>query len=553
MASASSDMEDYESVVEKNPKKYSDELDDAEYSKIHECLNFSTMDVKMKPLLPAPFHNLTFSQRTGWRYHPRALWMDRLGSARELEGMPADDYDDFSAKLRDAAIEEPQEYSDRKRKLSPSNVEEEFGTLLSSLDISHKKMAGSSNATVATVATMGTASMDGRSGGAPKETTQDVSSTTNNGFNATPPPPSASLRKSANDALAATNTSNPNPLEGKKSDKNVPDSVAPKAALYTYFGKKPRKIQLNNAKQYITWDNGKPTHEQLFTALFLDPLTNEVFLAGPWQPQGNGNSDAKETSKLYQEIDGIYWYPRKAMAEHAAAARCRDCLLMRDGLNTPNESQMGEFPPYWPSQQPFIPWDQIPKRVLQQLPPGTVPAEVLAAAGHASTDVPHATDNNIKHDEQSVVTARTDAAVAGTRQGNRRRPLTHPQQQQRSWGPQSQPRFVHAREIDQYCQQQQQVSFPVQPLQQMHSINQVIDNPFPRHGQMQHHPYAQSQQHLYGPNPTMPLPPPPPGNYRYQQQPPFNSTAVNGQFLPPPPPPRSNNGSRSDIRAPFPR
>jgi len=154
-------------------------------------------------------------------------------------------------------------------------------------------------------------------------------------------------------------------------------SMPPKAALYQWYGKKPRKIQLK-AVQYIIWDNGRMTHEQLFTSLFICPTTKEAFLAGPWNgTTGEGATEdaaaattidgsKNKNSTVLPDKDGLYWYPRKIMAEHAVAARAWDCLLMREGGNL-DGSRLGELEPYWPSQRPAMPLNRIPARILETL------------------------------------------------------------------------------------------------------------------------------------------------------------------------------------------
>ena len=165
--------------------------------------------------------------------------------------------------------------------------------------------------------------------------------------------------------------------QSKSSAKTEP--MPPKAALYQWYNKKPRNIQLK-AVQYIIWDNGRMNNSshQLFTSLFICPTTKEAFLAGPWNGttvEGATEDAAAATtndgcknknSTVLPDKDGIYWYPRKIMAEHAAAARTWDCLLMREGTNF-DGSRLGELEPYWPSQRPPMPLNRIPARILETL------------------------------------------------------------------------------------------------------------------------------------------------------------------------------------------
>ena len=74
-------------------------------------------------------------------------------------------------------------------------------------------------------------------------------------------------------------------------------------------------------------------------------------------------SDAAE-----RDQDGLYWYPRKIMAEHAAAARALDCLMMREpGGGDGSKNLFGGLKPYWPSQKPRWPIEHIPARILERL------------------------------------------------------------------------------------------------------------------------------------------------------------------------------------------
>uniref|UniRef100_A0A7S4APQ1 Uncharacterized protein n=1 Tax=Pseudo-nitzschia australis TaxID=44445 RepID=A0A7S4APQ1_9STRA len=170
---------------------------------------------------------------------------------------------------------------------------------------------------------------------------------------------------------------------------------SPKARLYQWYGKKPRKIQVR-PEQYATWDNGQMMHKQLFTAVFICPLSKEVFLAGPCSGTGEGTGkkdDNKMSLTVEPDKDGLYWYPRKVMAEHAAAARALGCLLMRDkggfdGRSSVCENdRFGGLEPYWPSQRPAWPFHRVPARILANLPPDQYSGNITNGAGmEDSTD-----------------------------------------------------------------------------------------------------------------------------------------------------------------------
>lgn len=114
------------------------------------------------------------------------------------------------------------------------------------------------------------------------------------------------------------------------------------------------------AEQYVTWDNGKIHHEELFTSIFKDPITNEAFLAGPWSDTaGEGNAELPDKN-------GLYWFRKKIKAEHAAAARALDCLLLRAGSYL-DSCCYGESKLYWPSQKPTLTLNEIPAHILERL------------------------------------------------------------------------------------------------------------------------------------------------------------------------------------------
>lgn len=124
--------------------------------------------------------------------------------------------------------------------------------------------------------------------------------------------------------------------------------AVPKAILYQFYGKKPRRKQLSN-DDYFAWNNGGKPHELKFTAIFQCPLTGECF------PSGRYGDPRFYEVKVVQNNYGAdveqLWYTKKAFAEHGAAARCHDCLLYREALVQGDHVvnslvRMGTDPPY---------------------------------------------------------------------------------------------------------------------------------------------------------------------------------------------------------------
>jgi hypothetical protein len=92
----------------------------------------------------------------------------------------------------------------------------------------------------------------------------------------------------------------------------------PKAALYTLYSKPPYRINLST-ENYYCWNDGGPPHNMCFTGIFCCPQSGEIFRSGRYG----------DDASLYQYKDGLYWYAKKGMAEHGAAARAHDCLQYR--------------------------------------------------------------------------------------------------------------------------------------------------------------------------------------------------------------------------------
>jgi hypothetical protein len=145
----------------------------------------------------------------------------------------------------------------------------------------------------------------------------------------------------------------------------------PRPVLARYYNKSPRNIK-TKFEYFVTWENSiKTPGVTFFTSSFVCPITNEIFFAGPFSARGMQITVKKKkmSEVVAPDEDGIYWYPNKKMAEHAAAARALDCLLMRDGGEDFNsDDHFCALEPYMPSDKQTSPSDNgIPDRILEQI------------------------------------------------------------------------------------------------------------------------------------------------------------------------------------------
>ncbi|OEU08626.1 hypothetical protein FRACYDRAFT_249519 [Fragilariopsis cylindrus CCMP1102] len=145
----------------------------------------------------------------------------------------------------------------------------------------------------------------------------------------------------------------------------------PRSILSRYYSKKHRNIK-TKLEYFVTWDNGiKISGMPSFTSSFVCPITNEIFFAGPFSARGMQIAVKKKkmSEVVAPDEDGIYWYPCKKLAEHAAAARALDCLLMRDGGKDFNsDDNFCALEPYMPADKQTYPGDNgIPDQILEQI------------------------------------------------------------------------------------------------------------------------------------------------------------------------------------------
>lgn len=348
-----------------------------------DCLDDpSATVVCLRPMLPSPSRELSYKPRTGWRYEPSNRYTkDRLGTGvAEANPRQKQKGQQKNAKKNDAAALFPMPSTKMIIPVSwtsglfPGRMTEarkrgcEFdseklntrkmitGRIIESNLRSNKKQRMSRDyndaATVVTNSTADDAEHVSRviEGDRVKQDSAVVPvkglPTLFLATNASIPSPSVTLKHQKQQKTASNDSGIATTRLG-----------SPKEVLYQWYGKKPRKIQIK-AGQYMTWNNGR-LNDQLFSTIFVCPMTQEAFLAGPRSGAGPGTTHDK---------DGIYWFPRKIMAEHAAAARALDCFVMREsGGGNNNRGRLGGLEPYWPSQRPEWPIERIPGRILENL------------------------------------------------------------------------------------------------------------------------------------------------------------------------------------------
>ena len=163
--------------------------------------------------------------------------------------------------------------------------------------------------------------------------------------------------------------------------------VVPKNALSTWYSKRPRCHQITK-DNYVSWhDHGMP-HLLKFTAVFVCPLTGEIFPCGrhgsteSYQERTDSNAsrviwystsfaallfvfcceiEIYNALMTYLFATLIFYIDKKIMAEHAAAARAYDCWSFR--LDGRRSAFLGEDQPYF-SQKDAPPLPVFPPEKL---------------------------------------------------------------------------------------------------------------------------------------------------------------------------------------------
>lgn len=194
---------------------------------------------------------------------------------------------------------------------------------------------------------------------------------------AVPLPPGVSAEPISGSILIPDRNSKVSTCSGLTSGNDVPmvDTAAPppapplvqpavvaKAELHRLYGKPPRR-KVITSEYFHTWHDENPSHIRKWTALFVCPISAELFFAGRYGPEGTRENE-------------LVWFVKKATAEHAAAARAYDCFVYRDrisgadaleeernpiGVETPYFQPIFQLPPNL-----GIPSDVRQKIMLQQ-------------------------------------------------------------------------------------------------------------------------------------------------------------------------------------------
>lgn len=124
-------------------------------------------------------------------------------------------------------------------------------------------------------------------------------------------------------------TENPNPANDTADislvtrDENV--SQANTTILNNFYATQTRLEESpSSTQQFICWHDRSTGDSLRWTALFVCPLSAEVFLAAPYTLQTIPAPGKEPTYK-----DDLFWFPNKNMAKCGAAGRALDCFAYR--------------------------------------------------------------------------------------------------------------------------------------------------------------------------------------------------------------------------------
>ena len=361
-----------------------------DYGKVRDRRDFQPLDVGLRPILPCPYRDFTFTALTGWRYYPTKPSLDRLGTSRLFNDKPSTIVDIPESWKEAGTLDEIRKEASRventKRQLEGQDpndailkrprTEDHLQSLLPSTtrSLSEQQVTRATPDTNLTQATVNTNFIV--------------------------------------DRKANINTST---VAAAGPKMNAAQAV-PKGSLYALYGKKPRRVQLA-ASDYITWDNKAPTHELKFTSVFICPITKECFLAGRY-------------GETYDHDGSLVWYTKKILAEHAAAARALDCWNLREQAR--GVVPMGLDEPYWKAKQPALP-DSIPTSIMKAIEkaqkgetsdddiqmkttaPAAPPQPQTTSANHMNVSVPNDGDNHSRNLETPLPSQQCSNAKRGGR------------------------------------------------------------------------------------------------------------------------------------------
>lgn len=176
-------------------------------------------------------------------------------------------------------------------------------------------------------------------------------------------------------------------------------TYVPRQALSAWFGMKPRCHQLTK-DSYVTWNDGALSHNQMFTSVFVDPLSGECFSSGRY-----GTPEEKKYKVDYVKVPcknknnnesvaivPVVWYKQKTLSEHGAAARAYDCLVFRKSKS--RSACIGVDPPYLAQDCPTLPpWPSFVEAKVQELQ-AMARSRLSATAGGAGGVLPMEQDDN---------------------------------------------------------------------------------------------------------------------------------------------------------------
>jgi hypothetical protein len=330
------------------------ELPKDDFGTVRERRDFGPLEVSLLPILPSPFRDLSFSGLTGWRYHPTAYEEDRLQMGRLLEGRPSNRMvipDSWNDRVIDhsAAVESTRRQFEKLNSLVENtkrrkvNDSESDSDLLEPMEETKPPELPPTQPVPVPVPITTTPFNNAAIEDHDMETTESSKPDSIPTEEAT-----VVTASTASTITEGASTNSPNPaVDLAGSD------VIPKQELYFLYGKKPRTVQIK-ASDYLTWDNGKPVQSVKFTSAFVCPITKEIFLAKSY---GDPSSFEKE--------GGIYWYPKKNMAEYAAAARAFDCWNLREQRH--DKKRLSLEAPYSVEDAPELPIHQFPPPIREKV------------------------------------------------------------------------------------------------------------------------------------------------------------------------------------------
>lgn len=267
------------------------EMEADEFGPVRDRRDFDPLNLCLKPILPCPPRELSFTGRTGWRYCPFVPFSDRLGLSRRFQDCPSttmtipeswqgkgapshnsmdlashdDSHPDDAPRKRFQKSCIPKKMNLRKRQrvdnATCTTTETSEFCSNSLLDSAQQSIAPSiiGASTAATLVSESTSSTysNGTSGITTLSAATDVSMSRV----ATPKRKKDAETENSKGATVVSASTPATNLARKFSKATISRSdTVPKAAMSALYGRKPRKKQISN-KNYLTWNNGAKSHE----------------------------------------------------------------------------------------------------------------------------------------------------------------------------------------------------------------------------------------------------------------------------------------------------